>query len=165
MTVAEAVIPARSLLFGATDSGWSTDAVALGRLFAKSSETSVALGVLDSILALDQVYQEASSDGWDGYRAKAVTPPTYEQAKRFLDLLPTTVPQPDVNAEPDGEIAFEWRTGPWRMLSVSVGPTGRLSYAALFGRHRNSHGTDYLVTDMPKVITEHLRRLFSPAER
>ena len=70
----------------------------------------------------------------------------------FLETLPTTTPVPDVVPEPDGEIAFEWDYGPWRILSVSVGPTGLLSYAALYGRTSKAHGTEKFIDRLPGAI-------------
>ncbi len=62
--------------------------------------------------ALGEVYEECSEDNWDGYGASAVGVDTYLESQRFLQLLPTTIPFPEITVEPDGEIAFEWFEGP-----------------------------------------------------
>jgi len=163
MTVADLVLPAGTLIFtSSTDVGLSHDADRLRRLTEDLafdfSAPAIALAPPETRLALEEVYREASVDNWDGYGAKAVAPETYERARLFLNLIPTTAPPAEVSAEPDGEISFEWRRGPWRLFSVSVGPTSRLTYAGLFGRRR-AHGTEFFVNELPEVITRNLRRL------
>jgi hypothetical protein len=107
------------------------------------------------------VWVDASLDGWDGYGATAVSPATYGNALAFLEALPTTTPVPDVVPELDGEIAFEWDYGPRRILSVSVGPNGVLSYAALYGHTSRMHGTEKLIDRLPTVIAMCLNRLIA----
>jgi hypothetical protein len=131
------------------------------RLLEQSVSDSLALGRLRGEVKskLDRTWVDASVDGWDGYGAKGVSSATYGNARAFLETLPTTTPMPDVVPEPDGEIAFEWDYGPWRILSVSVGPTGLLSYAALYGRTSKVHGTEQLIDKLPGAIAVCLDRL------
>jgi hypothetical protein len=168
MRVAEWTVPARDLIFGSTGEGLSADAEDIERHEAELEEAfsdrSMALTPIKSWLALEELYEETSVDNWDGYGARAVIPSTYEQATRFLNRLPTTVPDPEVSADPDGEISFEWRAGPWRVFSVSVGPTGRLTWAAFFGRTRHTHGAEPFISELPKAIIDNLTRLLSRAE-
>ncbi len=124
---------------------------------------SITLGEAyrEAIEALDDVFQEASSENWDGYGAKMVNAITYGHARKFLEALPTALPAPEVAAEPDGEIAFEWYIAPRWVFSVSVGPEDALTYAGMFGRSK-SHGTEeYYVDELPKTIMENISRLFS----
>ena len=111
-------------------------------------------------IALRDTAEEASRSNWDGYGASPVSDATVAQGLAFLDLLPSTVPPPEVSAHPDGELAFEWRRGPGRVLTVSVNETGRLSYAAMFGEARQ-HGTEYLLDAVPDSLFQALRRLYA----
>ena len=111
-------------------------------------------------IALRDTAEEASRSNWDGYGAPAVSDATVAQGLAFLDLLPSTVPPPEVSAHPDGEVAFEWWQGPHRVLTVSVNETGRLSYAAMFGAARQ-HGTEYLLEELPDPLLQALRRLYA----
>ena len=146
------------------DPAVSQEADTLRALFdrvADSVATSFALGNLRTEVGskLDRVWIDAAVDNWDGYGAKALSPAAYEHAWAFLQTLPTTTPVPDVVPEPDGEIAFEWDYGPWRILSVSIGPTGLLSYAALYGKTSKQHGTEKFVDRLPGAIVGCLDRL------
>ena len=114
----------------------------------------------ETLNALYEVYQECSSENWDGYRAQAVSESDFKNAIRFLDTLPTVMPRPEISVDPDGEFAFEWYRSPESILTVSIGHFGRLSFAARIGRKR-AHGTDYFADELPAVISENLERLYS----
>jgi len=103
---------------------------------------------------LAEVYEECCFDNWDGFGAKAVTAKVYEEATRFIVLLPTLALVPEIAADPDGEIAFEWRNG-CDTFSVSVGANGCLTYAGIFGTNKVS-GLVRFGECIPKVITDSL---------
>jgi hypothetical protein len=108
--------------------------------------------------ALIKAYRESRSPDRDDVDAAAVEPTTYRYALEFITLLPTTAPAPDVYADQDGEITFEWDHGPRRVFSVSVGRDGTLNYAGLFG-HNKSHGVEHLVEAIPLAILANLARV------
>ena len=112
---------------------------------------------LDSLL---DAFKEASRPNWDGYGAYPVSGATIAQARALLDLLPSTLPRPEISPHPDGELAFEWFFGPRRLLTVSVNESGRLSYAALFGNAR-LHGTEFLSDALPEAVALALRKLYA----
>ena len=112
---------------------------------------------LESLL---ETFGETSQPNWDGYDAYPVSGATLAYALAFVDLLPSTLPRPEISAHPDGELAFEWSFGRRRLLTVSVNESGRLSYAALFGQAR-LHGTEFLLDALPEPIAFALRRLYS----
>ena len=109
--------------------------------------------------ALDALLQECSADNWDGYGAKALQFGSYREALRFVQSLPTTIPVPELAADPDGAIAFEWDNGPRRIFSISVGDSGELIYAGIFGNSK-THGTEFFEDGIPKILLDHLQRLF-----
>ena len=111
-------------------------------------------------MALDTLWEEASRPGWDGYSARPVSGLTYWKAKAFLAALPSTVPPPGVGADPDGEVAFEWYAAPDLVFTVSIGSSGVLSYAGLFGRNK-IYGSEQFLGELPKPIAESLSRLYS----
>jgi len=110
--------------------------------------------------SLREVSAEASRPNWDGYGAYPVSDATLAQALAFLDVLPSTLPIPEISPHPDGELAFEWSFGQRRLLTVSVNESGRLSYAALFGQARQ-YGTEFLLDTLPDPVALALRRLYS----
>ena len=91
--------------------------------------------------ALQDIYQEAIAPGWAGPGSNAVHPLTLDMAQRFLDALPLSMPAPEVNADPDGEISFDWDRGRDRLLAVSISLSGRLSFIY---RHRSVRLRDTL---------------------
>lgn len=125
-----------------------------------ASSVSVDQVYRESVEAVFQAAQEAARPNWDGYGARPVSEATIAQALAFLDLLPTTLAQPEISAHPDGELAVEWSFGPRRLLTVSVSESGRLSYAALIG-HARQHGTEFLLDSLPDSIALALRTLRS----
>jgi hypothetical protein len=105
----------------------------------------------EALEALWSRYQSASTPNWDGEGADAVAHSTCEYATQFLGLLPSRIPEPEIYAESDGEIAFEWDLGPRRVVSVSVGRDGTLTFAGLMGTRKVS-GVDTLTTRLPASI-------------
>jgi hypothetical protein len=106
------------------------------------------------------VHRVAAAPNWDGYGASPLDPRSAEQAVRFIQALPTTVPVPDVSVDPDGEVDLLWQLDPTRTISVSVGPNGRLTYAALMGMAQ-SYGTEWLANEIPQPILDSLTRVLN----
>lgn len=69
--------------------------------------------------------------GWDGYEALPLDDNSLYFATRFLMLLGTDELPTRASVDADGEVALDWDLGPRRMLSISVGSSGQLSYAAV----------------------------------
>lgn len=104
---------------------------------------------------LREVFEEAFEDNWNGEESKAVTMETYEVAQEFLNYLPDTIPEPEVSAEPDGEISFDWYGGNGSEVSISINETGKASFAAILGKRRY-HGTDYFNCTIPERLLDHI---------
>lgn len=165
MTIAQEVWGRRSGLITPTHSTARSDAATLLeamveeiRMHLLSSFTvrSAAESRLDE---LEEVRAEANAQGWNGYDALAIDPDACRQAKCFLDALPTTAPSPEISADPDGEVALDWIFGRQKALSVSIGPTGRCTFAWMLGK-RTFRGTDWLDDDgIPASIVQALGRL------
>ena len=106
----------------------------------------------------------AQVEDWDGEESARVEPSTYVYACQFLRLLPSTIPVPEIAADTDGEILFEWDLGRRRVFSVSIGRDGTLTYAALFG-HTKTHGTEHFREALPPVISNCFERLVASSRR
>ena len=108
-------------------------------------------------LELEKIFEECSSGGWDGERAKPVSKEVLRNAIIFLESLPSGVEPPQTAAEPDGAISFEWYRSPEKVISVSVNPGGQLYYAALVGaqgKHGNSSVSSGISDDLLVSIAE-----------
>jgi len=131
-----------------------------GPALARQTKESSTLAGGNVFQELDDLLRECRSRNWDGFAAEPVTEATHQAAKRFCETLPSNFPEPEVAADPDGEISFDWQKGPRLAFSVSVGSEGRLSYAGAFGDGR-LRGTEVLRDELPETIVRSLTRLFS----
>jgi hypothetical protein len=113
----------------------------------------------EQVLAeLEEVRSEASGEGWDGYGARPLSPGSFDFAIRFLNALPTDAPVPEASASPDGEISLDWIFGERKALTVSIGPTGRCTYAWMLGQSTN-RGTAWVENEIPAPIVFALGQL------
>lgn len=101
--------------------------------------------------ALEAAYQGARDDNWDGAGSKRVEYSTYNYAQQFLQFLPNYMALPDIVADTDGEILFEWDYGPRQVFAISIGRDGTLSYAGLFDRNK-VHGSEPFSGALPSAI-------------
>jgi hypothetical protein len=102
---------------------------------------------------LDEVFEECSSEGWDGERAKPISVEVLRCARRFLRLFPLGMEAPEVGAEPDGAITLEWYRSPNKVISISINPDDRVYWAALIGTSRR-HGADYALMGISDDLVE-----------
>ena len=109
---------------------------------------------------IDEARAEASHDGWYGEWSKAVDEDIHHGALEFIERLPADVPEPEIAAEPDGEIGFEWRLKPRHVFGVSIGKGARLSYSGLYGESRTC-GMEFLRDSIPDIILYNLQRLYA----
>jgi hypothetical protein len=108
---------------------------------------------------LDAIREEARFEGWNGYGAKPLDPEAYQYARLFLEGLPTTAPVPEIGADADGDVALDWLFGPRKALTISIGPSGRCTFAWMRGM-RTYRGTEWLDDDgIPAPIAVALSQL------
>ena len=111
---------------------------------------------------LKEVREDASRTGWDGYDARPLDPDSYKFAIRFLNALPTSAPLPEVSADTEGEVALDWIFGKRKALTVSIGPTGRCTFAWMLGQ-KTYQGTDWIYDEIPEEIVLALGKLVKDA--
>ncbi len=126
----------------------------------RSAET-IGRSLEEALERLEEVFQECSEEGWDGYDAEPITEETYLEAKRFVEALPLFIPKPEITPEPSGEIGLEWSQGRNRVFVVSVSGRNELVYAGVFGINE-IHGVEYFGDFLPAIILENLKRLYTP---
>ena len=146
------------LLFDPGRLGQSKEATEFGKTLEGALERDRSVFFGQRVWDLQEACYEALEDNWDAYGAVAPSSGAYETALLFVRLLPSSVPNPEVSVDPDGEVSFEWYHWPRATFSVSVGPTGRLSYAGLFGKP-TTHGTESIAEGLPQTILDNLARL------
>jgi hypothetical protein len=79
-------------------------------------------------------------------------------ALSFAYSLPRSLPNPEVAADPDGDITFDWLGSSGKMFSVSVSRTGRIAYAGRFGDKSKIHGIDQISASCPQEIIRGIAR-------
>lgn len=94
-----------------------------------------------------------AKDNWDSEGSAPVLPLTLDQAIRFIDAMPMGYAEPDLGVDPDGEISFSWIGNKGHRLSMSIGPTGRISYAYRIGPRRRN-GTEWFGDSIPEELLE-----------
>lgn len=118
---------------------------------------SLGLHLEEALDSLYEVRQECAEEDWDGYGALPVSEGAYYEAKKLLQLLPSSIPMPELLPEPSGDIGLEWRKGRNHFV-VSASGNNELTFAGIFGSSR-IHGTEYFYNAIPSIIMENLRRL------
>lgn len=115
--------------------------------------------------ALEDVVARCSYPDWDGHGARPISSLTKAWAELFLDALPMSLPTPEIVPEADGEVAIEWDIGTDRIFSVSIGDTGLLHFAGLFGGGIERHGVEPFDGLVPSEILAYIGRLYWPRRR
>ncbi len=112
-----------------------------------------------AIRHLTELYRQCSQENWDGEEAMAISEQTYQEGLKFLGALPLSIKVPELVAEPNGAIGFEWRRGPNAIFVASVMGIQKISFAGLFGPGARAHGTEDFVDSIPGTIIANLQRL------
>lgn len=113
----------------------------------------------ETIESLYQVFKQCSVENWDGYGAKPISKDSALEALKFINLMPSSFPMPQVIAEPSGEIGFEWYKDNSSIFVLSFSGKKMISYAGIFGINK-AHGTEYFGDTIPSAIIESLKRLY-----
>jgi hypothetical protein len=79
---------------------------------------------------------------------------TVRAAVKFAYSLPRFGPIPEVSADPDGEISFDWAGPSGGMFSVSVNKENRLAYAGWFGEKSRINGIEQMADACPQQIIQ-----------
>ncbi len=149
--------------FRTGDRGVSADAQALNALVENLLEDcspSVIIGEGEVLQELFKLWEECSVENWDGFGAQPINLESFSEAERFIQALPTLVPKPELNLDPDGEISFEWYIEPRKVFSVSIGKRNEITFAGLFGPNK-TYGREYFGDEIPKTVFDNIDRLFS----
>ncbi len=109
--------------------------------------------------SLNEVYRECSQPDWDGYGATAISQEAYEEANKIINLLPSSIPMPEIFADPTGDIAFEWHKEKSQVFAFSVKGKNTIIFAGLIAGNK-VHGSEYFDDTLPLIIRQYLRRLY-----
>lgn len=115
------------------------------------------------INALLQLNTECSTEGWDGYQAAPVGQCALNNAYSFFKTLNPNIPAPELSPEPDGEIALEWYGDNNSVISISIGDSDVINYAAIFPDKNKLNGTESLNGENKELIEKHIYRVIRSA--
>ncbi|HLG20230.1 MAG TPA: hypothetical protein VI895_10515 [Bdellovibrionota bacterium] len=102
---------------------------------------------------LDEIFEDCSEPGWDGYNALSIDTVSMGLARRFLERLPSHVRMPEVAPDPNGQITLEWRNDASDILVINFSPKHDLVYAAVLGSSSKFYGTEpFLFTISPALL-------------
>lgn len=110
--------------------------------------------------ALLRARQEYSKDNWDGYGAKSIDKQSFDNALRFALSIPSSIPTPDIDVVPAGQVVFTWSMGKRLLFSVIIGSRNELSYAGLYGATK-VYGIEYLNDGIPDIILNNINKVYS----
>ena len=108
---------------------------------------------------IEEVAVECRTPNWDGYGANPISPQAKRYAQQLIDSLPYKFPVPDPVPEADGDFSLTWDFAPGHIFTVSVNPSGMLSYAGLLGEGITRHGMEPFKGSIPKVILDSIGEL------
>jgi hypothetical protein len=83
---------------------------------------------------------------------------TAHAALMFAQILPRSLPVPEIAADPDGEVSFDWLGPAGKMFSVSVSKDGRIAYAGRFGEKSKIHGIEQLSEILPAEVVRGIQK-------
>jgi hypothetical protein len=151
------------------DTGVSKEALSLKETFkvlVQYREESVYLkrsfSLPEEIVSeLSNIENDCALDNWDGEGAREVLKITISKAKELLHSLPKFLQSPEIEAEVNGSISFEWYKTPKRIFVVRINELGELKYAGLFGPVERHRGTSYFDGYVPKDIIQMIKRIYA----
>lgn len=80
-----------------------------------------------------------------------------DDARTFLQSLPQRFNKPDILAEPNGNVAFEWHFAPYRTMVVSFFGNGRIAFSSLRSPTKSSYGYErFLRGQIPQTLINEL---------
>lgn len=157
----------------------SSSCLALNNTFCPNLQASA--GASDTAKSIEKEFENFRHDAGPGLKllhldiaqmvAEAGAAPTADlvpididtaaAAIAFINLLPRSLPVPEVAPDPDGDISFDWMASSGKMFSVSVDAYGRLAYAGRFGENSKVHGTEQLSEICPQEIIRGIAKAIS----
>ncbi len=158
MMTCSATLEMRPTLYGYGDSGASAEAAQLRDLITEL-RAHAARSTLEFLVPdIESLVDETRAGGADP-ESIPVTRETVRRAVAFALSLPRSLPTPEVSADPDGEVSFDWLGASGTMFSVSVNERGRLAFAGRFSEKSKLHGTEEFVDACPPELLRGIEKV------
>ena len=82
--------------------------------------------------AIRSLLETAGKHNWDGEGADPVTENTVAVAQGIVEELPDYVGVPEISADPEGCVEFDWHLDNGTMFTISIGQTGDIAVSGLY---------------------------------
>jgi len=136
----------------------------VSRFKEESPTRSVVLQSPVDRLATDlaELVEECGAENWDGYGAAPLDKTAVSRGKKLLHLCPPDLPDPDIYAMPNGDLALDWDFDRRRTLSVTIAASPRLAWAVIHGDEEFG-GTLSFIDQFPERLASTIRSLMALA--
>ena len=133
-----------------------------GRDAFRGNSITLAMPVYDSIIHLDEAYyKDCAEYDWDGYGALPISIEAYNEAREFIDLIPSNILMPShSNGDESGNVMLEWYVNASMLLSVQINGSRVIQYAGIIGTESFS-GRVTFIDAIPKKIMEAIKDIYS----
>jgi len=108
---------------------------------------------------VDELYRTCSKSNWDNEGSRALYRSVRRPAEKLIESLPSTFPYPDINADDDGDLLFEWYKTQKDFFIVTVTTQNRMTYLSFRGDDI-SKGNIAFEDKFPVVFETHLQSLY-----
>ncbi len=154
--------------YATAQSGVSDEAVLLSdnfaRLYAHQESAESLFGDKSQLISdLRAIAVDCAQADWDGYGAKPVSHTVLLRAEAFIRALPTSISAPEISAEPDGQISFDWLPSRTRTFTLSVNTGNRLAYAWIDGANRGNAAEVFERGSLPTRLLNELQHVTTDA--
>lgn len=154
--------------YSTAQSGVSDEASFLNDNFARvhaHQESAESLfGVKSQLISdLREIAAECAEEDWDSYGAAAVSEAVVLRAEELIRALPESIPTPEISAEADGQISFDWLPSRTRTFTLSVNAGDRLAYAWIDGANRGNAAEVFERGSLPSRLLNELQHITADA--
>lgn len=125
----------------------------------EDATVSTGKTLVEAVRRLARAVERANADySHEPNRFEPLQPETLRIALSLLHTLVVAGMQiPEISVDPDGHVGFDWEPAEGVVITVSVSPTGTLSYAARAGKKRIKNRVTYqgvLPTALAMILPE-----------
>lgn len=100
---------------------------------------------------IERIKRNCSEFDWDGYDAEPVPIEAIRMARELVKSFPDDFPVPEIGADPDGEVSFDWFNEDGGILTASINGEGRIAFAYV-DNVDSIRGSIYFIEEFPKEL-------------